>query len=322
MVAEVLCLVSEREVSEMNLTIAYITSRKEPKIEWFLESLCLQRTADSMQLIIVDSLHNERGHLAFKSADHIIAHSSVPEQSLRHVSPKPTIFQGAHRITKEDWWAKSNAMNTAICLCQTEFIAFVDDRCVLAPEWLQCVREAQQGNYAVCGSYEKRANMKVENGKITDYGELLGYDTRHQYGEPVPTRDWYGGSCALPLEWCLAVNGFSEDLCDSLGSEDSMFGVTLRNSGYPMKFDSRMRIIEDRTPSEIDGALKRADKNPHLGRKAKSWDIVRAFHGKTSSQNSFDIRDMRARKLNGEDWRPPSASHFDWYDGASIADME
>jgi len=101
-----------------------------------------------------------------------------------------------------------------------------------------------------------------------------------------------------------------------------MFGVTLRNSGLLMKYDARMKIIEDRTPGEsYEGALKRADKNPHLGQRAKSWDIVRAFIGKTSSQNSFDIRDMRARIQNGEDWRPPSAAHEDWYDGQKISEM-
>lgn len=294
----------------MNLTISYITSRKEPKFLWFYMSLQKQLEREQPQIIFVSTDPTIQNHID-KPTDHI-----------RAVNPKPTIWQGEHRITKENWWAKSNAMNTAICLCETEFIAFVDDRCVLVPEWLQCVKDAMNENYAVCGSYEKRANMTVENGAITDFGTLLGIDERPQFGHPVPTRDWYGGSCALPMEWCLQVNGFSEDLCDGLGSEDSMFGVTLRNSDLPMKYDSRMRIIEDRTPSEIEGALKRADKNSHLGTRAKSWDIVRAFHGKTSSQNSFDIRDMRARKLKGEDWRPPSASHYDWYDGAPISEME
>jgi len=292
-----------------SLTIAYISSRKEPHFLWFYLSLQKQIDRDWPKIIYVSTDPTIKNHID-KTSDHI-----------RAVNPKPTIWQGPYKITRDEWWAKSNAMNTAICLCETEFIAFVDDRCVLAPEWLQCVREAMEGQYAVCGSYEKRANMKVENGEITDFGTLLGIDERIQLGYPTPTRDWYGGSCALPLEWCLDVNGFSEDLCDGLGSEDSMFGVTLRNSGFPMKYDSRMRIIEDRTPSEIEGALKRADKNPHLGQRAKSWDIVRAFHGKTSSQNSFDIRDMRARKLKGEDWRPPSASHFDWYDNAPISEM-
>jgi hypothetical protein len=296
----------------MDLTLAYITSRKEPKVEWFLDSL--HRQGGDYNIIVVNSNVDQRYEVTTRVFDSKYV-------DFINTPPKPTIWQGAHRITKQDWWAKSNAHNTAICLCQTDFIAFVDDRCVLTPIWLQCVKEAMNGNYAVCGSYEKRSGMKVENGEIVDYGECLGVDTRTQHGYPVATRDWYGGSCALPLEWCLAVNGYSEDLCDGLGSEDSMFGVTLRNSGYPMKFDSRMRIIEDRTPSEIEGALKRADKNPHLGQRAKSWDIVRAFHGKTTSQNSFDIRDMRARILKGESWRPPSASHQDWYDQQPISEM-
>ncbi len=294
-----------------SLTIAYITSRKEPKIEWFFDSLRLQTDEDfsGIKMICVDTFSADRTKFNI---------------FCEYRRPKPTIWQGEHRITKEDWWAKSNAMNTAIILCETEWIAFVDDRCVLAPEWLQCVKDAMEGNYAVVGSYEKRSNMKVENGVITDMGECLGIDVRPQWGEPRVTRDWYGGSCALPLEWCLDVNGFSEDLCDSLGSEDSMFGITLRNSNFPMKFDSRMRIIEDRTQSEIDGALKRADKGVHLGTNAKSWAIVKAFHQKTDSQNSFDIRQHRNRvHINGEDlWSiGPYASHYDWYDGQPISEM-
>lgn len=307
----------------MNLTVAYITSRKEPKIEWFFRSLEIQ-----LQQIYEQEKPNWSGRTSvivvspYVEGDMIGIWGAQAFTNSLYTYPKPTIWQGPHRITKEDWWAKSNALNTAICLCQTEFIAFVDDRCVLDPMWLQCVREAMEGQYAVCGTYEKRANMKVENGVIIDPGEFLGKDDRPFYDLPVPTQDWYGGSCALPLEWCLQVNGFSEDLCDGLGSEDSMFGRTLRNSKLPMKYDPRMKIIEDRTPGQIDGALKRADKNSDKGFEAKSWQIVKAFWQKTSSQNSFDIRDMRARKLKGEDWRPPSASHFDWYDGSYIGDME
>ena len=302
----------------MSPTIAFITSRKEPLLHWFFDSLALQLD-EPVSVIVIDALKESRPENYY--VERWFESGLIGE--LKSSVPKPTIWQGKHRITKEDWWAKSNAMNTAICLCKTEWIAIVDDRCVLTPKWLQCVRDAMEGNYAVCGRYEKRANLKVYNGEIVDYGELLGVDQRPEFTEAVPTRDWYGGSCAVPIEWCLQLNGFSEDLCDGLGSEDSMFGVTLRNSGLPMKYDARMKIIEDRTPGEAyEGALKRADKNPELGQRAKSWDIVRAFIGKTSSQNSFDIRDMRARILNGEDWRPPSASHLDWYDQQPISEMQ
>jgi hypothetical protein len=149
-------------------------------------------------------------------------------------------------------------------------------------------------------------------------------DQRPEFDGPVPTRDFYGGSYALPLEWCLRVNGWSEDVCDSAGTEDSMMGVVLCNNGLPMKYDPRMKIIEDRTPGQLDGALKRADKNPELGQQAKSWAIVRIFREKTTSQNSYDIRNLRDRVLlNGEDLAsiPPSASHFDWYDEQPVSEM-
>lgn len=306
------------------LTIAYLTSRRESKIEWFFESLAKQLAyGDEIHYIVVDGLLNDERQRDFQAK----FYGSNPKGSTptyRHVLPKPTIWQGKYRITREDWWAKSNAHNTAIILCETDFIAFVDDRSFLSQGWLQCVKEAMTSTYAVCGSYEKRSGMLVENGYLNDWGDSLGADIREQFGYPVPTSDWYGGSCALPLDWCLAVNGYSEDLCDGLGSEDSMFGRTLLHSGFPMKFDSRMRIIEDRNPFEIDGALKRADKRVDLGRQAKSWGIVKAFWKKTTSQNSYDIREHRARVQNGEDLQSimPSASHFDWYDGQPISEME
>jgi hypothetical protein len=295
----------------MTLTVAYVTSRNEPKFEWFFESLWNQCGGVKPKIIVVD-LYKDKRALALSDGD-------------VHVFPKPNIWQGDHRITTEDWWAKSNALNTAIILCKTDFIAFVDDRCVLAPTWLKAVRKAMNNNYAVCGTYEKRSGMKVENGVITVEGELLGKGRPEGFGR---TRDWWGGSYALPLEWCLAVNGWSEDMCDGLGSEDSMFGVTLFNSGLPVFYDSDLKIIEDRSPYEIGGGLKRADKNKRTKddplfkeTDAKSWDIVRAFGGKTSSQNSYDIRNMRARIQNGEPWPPPSASTLDWYDGSRISEM-
>ena len=151
--------------------------------------------------------------------------------------PKPTIWQGEHRITKVDWWAKCNSMNTGICLCDTEWIAFVDDRSVLSHGWLQCVQDSMIHNYAVCGSYEKHSNMKVENGEVVDPGELLGQDIRRDFGYPVKTTDWYGGSCALPLEWCLRVNGYPEKYCDGLGFGHRFWNFTQEQSfGYAVRF--------------------------------------------------------------------------------------
>lgn len=302
------------------LTVAFITSRRDPKFEWFADSLALQAGRREIHVIIIDTFADEPGreYLVEDAFGRTWSRTGVTLPFV-HVNPKPTIWAGKHRLTNENWWSKSNSLNSAICLCRTEWLALVDDRSVLCHGWLDCIEEAMRGQYAVVGTYEKHARMKVENGEIVDPGETLGVDHRPQNVPPRPTHDWYGGHCALPLEWCLRVNGFSEDVCDSLGLEDAMFGVTLRNFGFPMVYDSRMKIIEDRTPGKIDGALKRADKG--VSPNDKSHKIVEIFRDKTDSQNSFDIRNLRDRVLSGEPFPPPSASHLDWYDGQPISEM-
>lgn len=300
-----------------SLSIVYTTARKEPKIEWAFDSLARQLyDNEQLEIIVVDTYADDEKRQHDIRMKFVKAFVAWSEANLEIAVPKPNIWQGESRITSCDWWAKSNAANTGICLSHSQWVCFLDDRSVLAPTWLQSIREAQDVGYAVCGSYEKRANMRVENGEIIDHGTLLGADTRTSGLYPFDS--WYGGSGALPLEWCLAVNGFAE-LTDSLGSEDSMFGLTLRNSGYRVKYDSRMRIIEDRTPGEIDGALKRADKG--VSPNDKSHAIVAMFKHATTSQNPFDIRNMRDRVLLGEPFPPPTGSHVDFFDGQPISEM-
>jgi hypothetical protein len=294
------------------LTVAYVTARKEPKIEWFSDSLYRQDSdfaVNGGRFIMVDTFADELGRKIG---------IQVPIGST-WVEPKPNVWQGKHRLTKEDWWAKSNALNTAICLCETDWIAFVDDRSVLMPGWLDRIHDAMQGRYAVCGSYEKHINMKVENGVIVDEGTIDSLDQRQQLDYPQPTKDWYGGHGALPLSWCLAVNGFSEDFCDGLGLEDCMFGLTLYNAGFPICYDSRMRIIEDRTQGEIDGALRRTDKG--VSPDDKSHAIVAKFQGATTSMNSFELGEVRDRVLHGQPFPPPSASPNDFFDGQPISEF-
>jgi hypothetical protein len=294
-----------------SLTICYVTARYNPKIQWFLDSLDRETGKDysNTKVIVVSS--------------HYIG--MVPRtEYLSVILPKPTIWQGEHRITKEDWWAKCNALNTGIALCDTEWISFVDDRSVLSHGWLQCIQDSMIHGYAVCGSYEKRANMEVRNGEVVDAGELLGQDIRTQRGFPHPTADWYGGSGALPLEWCLRVNGFPEKYCDGLGFEDIQFGILLRNNHLEMRYDSRMRLIQDRTPSEIGGALKRASKpspDPNNKYLAKDYRILEIMGASTTSGNSYDISELREKVLRGEPFPPPTESYYDWFDNEYIGDM-
>jgi hypothetical protein len=299
-----------------SLTVVYVTARKGPKINWFFDSLDRETGRDysNTKIIVVDT---------FFPSQHPL--TETIKTYVRWTLPKPTIWQGEHRITREDWWAKCNAMNTGMCLCDTEWISFVDDRSVLSHGWLQCVQDSMIHNYAVCGSYEKYANMKVENGEIIDEGEPLGGDIRRKFGTAVRTTDWYGGSCALPLEWCLRVNGYPEDICDGLGFEDIAFGILLRNNHLDIRYDNRMRIIEDRTPGEsYEGALKRASKPSPTNNKydAKDYKILERMAGSTQSGNSYDITKLRQHTLSGEPFPLPTASHLDWFDQQPICEMQ
>jgi len=127
----------------------------------------------------------------------------------------------------------------------------------------------------------------------------------------------------MPLEFCLRVNGMPEDICDGLGFEDVAFGILLRNNHLPMYYDSRMKIIEDRTPTEISGALKRASKPSPTDdiHQAKDYRILSIMNNSTTSGNSYDIRELRERTLKGYPFPLPSADHKDWFDGQPVSEM-
>lgn len=306
---------------QMNLSLGYITSRRDCRVEWFFDSLARQiESDDQIDIVVVDYYANEpqrQTETRIKFAKAFIAWSDA---TLNLVEPKPNIWQGKYQLPKGDpWWAKSNAINTFLCLAVHSFVAIIDDRSYLADGWLDAIKRAMDGNYAVCGRYEKRSNVKVENGIITDMGTELGLDHRLDLPFTQPTDNWMGGHGALPLEWCLAVGGFPES-ADSLGSEDSLFGMTLYNAGFPMKYDAKMLIIEDRTPGEIDGALRRSDfgESPNDA----SHALVNMFAGQRISLNPFNIRDMRDSVLAGNPFPPPSADTNHFFTGQPISEME
>lgn len=299
-----------------SLTVIYVTSRPEPEIHWFMDSLAPQINSwEHVDIVIIDGCFQS----PYKPNDRKLQNF----KSVRIVNPKPSIWQGPSRITKEDWWAVSNARNTGICLARTEWIAFLDDRCVLLPPWLQSIRDAMDGNYAVCGTYEKRHNMTVENGVIKNGGIITGRDNRDtgrdQFPRIVDGGFWYGCTNALPLEWALNVGGYSEDVCDGLSFEDIPFGMTLRNNAYPIKFDPRMRMIEDRTPDKLGPAMKRSDYG--VSPNDKSHEVLKKFRQSKTSLNSFDIRAVRDSVLKGEPFPPPSASHNEWFTGRPISEL-
>jgi len=284
-----------------NLTIIFVTARKEPCIEWFKDSIA--RQCDTMpEFIVIDAngIHGQK--------------------------PKPTLWQGEHRVMGQDWWANSNSRNTGLAQVQTEWVAFVDDRSVPAPSWMDAVRDAMEGRYIVAGSYEKRHNMKVENGKIIDPGTRNSMDNRWEHMEkeqlPNPYQcagNWvYGCGIAMPTEWALQVGGFEEAM-DGSGFEDCIFGMMCANNGYPICYDMRMHLIEDRTPELIGTTYRREDKG--ISPNDKSHRSLDLFGTAKNTSNRHLLLQSRQFVQRGEPFPKLFNPREDWFDGQPIVEI-
>lgn len=307
----------------MKLTIGYITSRPSPRLEWFFDSLKRQtKPDDEIEIIIVDKFAGDDARTE--------NHKRLAGRPIIITAPKPTIWQGKYRITSEDWWAASNSRNTVFCLASHPWVACLDDRCVLLPNWLNCVRDAQKHGYAVCGTYEKGFDLVVENGHIVSFveprdetGKLSAKDSRLNEKGLVMTApnlcppNWFFGcSFALPLEWVWAVNG-QDETCDGLSMEDVIFGLMLKNNGYPICFDPRMRIVEDRTPNQIGSPMRREDKGKSPD--DKSHAMLAMLRDSKRAMHHWDLKKISEQVKAGQPFpEPEKKKYFDWYDGELI----
>jgi len=308
----------------MNLTIAYITSRKESKIEWMWDSLLLQG-ADELPFIVVDSHYNDRDTSAG-------IWKQISEHAI-HVAPKPNVWSGEHRLTKESWFSAASQRNTALCLAPDGYIVFVDDLSVLMPGWLQAVREAMAGGYVVCGAYKKVRQLRVENGIVQSYDEFFGgLDQRWGYAksDPCPAElGWlFGCSCGMPVEALLTINGWPE-ICDGLGFEDCCTGIALTNAGYKMMYDRRMLTLESEEHHHVEPALQREDWHfengiPVIGgngKNDKSHAVLNIALGSKRFPQCFDIREMRQKVLAGEPFPVLNQPQHDWFTRVMLSEL-
>lgn len=300
------------------ISIVYITNRFEPEFDWFYDSLLRQwKPGDEPPQIILVAPEHTR---------------AAPRPGVLRVEPKPTIWSGRFRITKSDWWSTSNARNTGICLAIKDWIAFVDDRSVLLPGWVDSVKEAMQEKRVVCGTYMKVHDLVVNSGLVKSFTPTKGADSRLEY----VTRYWIphfkrGGpfdcpgewtftcSVALPMEWVLEVGGFDET-CDGSGGEDSIFGLMLQNHQFHISFDPRMRMIEDRTPGKCDPLAIRRDKG--ISPNDKSHAMLARLRVLKHALLPPNLKQIRNDVLSGKPFPAPASICADWYDGQLIKDME
>ena len=298
------------------LTIAYITSREEPKIEWFFDSLhreCLGNY-EGIKVVVVDSLAPREFPLV--SAEFV------------HVKPKPCVWQGEFRKTRKDYWAKCNAANTALCYAPDGWISFMDDISVLSPGWLVRVKKAMQRPTTLClGSFKKVKDLNVDDGKILSFTEFPpGVDSRWDSGSDtspvVASGSWMYGHVTGPVEAFLSVNGYPEALCDSLSFEDCICGIRLQNSGYMFRYDRQMLVYEsEELHHESKRHAVRFDKGVSPNDKSHAA-LKRVMSGDFSIWNGYDLRRLRESIRRGGEFPVPTEPTTDWFDGQPIHEID
>lgn len=296
----------------MQLTIAFITGRADPHLDWLLESLAPQVAKDDeICVLVIDSLSRTAEELG------VLPHYGQWEPSVHVSRPKPTPWQGSHRITASDWWAKSSAMNTALVLCETDYVAFVDDCCRVGPKWLETVRGAELSRQSViAGTYDK-----IEYGGVSsDHRRTLSPQGKLDCGG-----GWlYGCTFALPLEWGLEANG-AEEGCDGMGTEDYIFGYMIENNGHRIDFAPDMAVVQERVEISAPGVpsirLLRTDKGSSPN--DKSHAALARFRVRKRTEFTPDLRALRQAHRSGKlVWPVPDPNMRDWYDQELVRAMK
>lgn len=234
----------------MSLTIAYFTCRKDPKIEWFFRSLNRELKSDwkDVKIMIIDYwLQYEPNRY-----DDIKKHWCHFTNNVLHISPKPCPIQGKYKVSKNEYFAASNARNTAFIYCDTNYIVCIDDLTVLKEGWIKDILWAKQNNYVIYGSYAKVKNLNCDdNGSYTFDQEGIQLDSRYnseilkQDGPTKVAGSWlFGCSFGLPLSLAMAVDGFDES-CDGQGAEDYDFGIRIGRLTNNIFYSKAMFTYED-----------------------------------------------------------------------------
>lgn len=299
------------------ITLCYLTSRRDSKVQWWWDSLLLQiKPEDEIHVIIVD----------FYAKENPIIWENPKVKSLRHVQPKPNVWQGEHRLTKENWFAAANARNTGLCLCATDWIAYCDDLSVLWPTWLEEVRKSQAGNYIALGAYKKVKNLNVDQGRIVSFDEFAsGLDSRLRHTGDVVScgGDWmYGCSLAGPTEAFLSVNGWPE-ANDGLSFEDVCMGICLGNTNrFSFRYVKAMLTLESEEHHYIEKPMIRSDFG--VSPKDKSHAALNIAKSSKWFPNYFDgsgIRGLRERVLKGEPFPICQIPDRCWFTGRLLAEL-
>lgn len=243
------------------LTFIYTTCRKNPKLEWFVDSLYKQVLeckfdTEKIQLVIVD-FELQYDNTRQDNVTQLINNRF----DFVHAPSKPSPWQGKYRLTSRDCFSASLARNTGICYAKHSYIVFIDDLSVIGPNSFKHIVEYAVQNKVVAFSYKKVWDMDVKDGEIINKRETVGgTDSRWSQGEEfrqIGGSQLFGYS-ASPLSVLLSVNGYDE-ICNSIGGEDYHYGMRIEKLSIPIYYSRHVVFYESEDHADQGNVFLRRD---------------------------------------------------------------
>jgi hypothetical protein len=328
------------------LTIAYFTCRRDPKVEWFFRSLNRELKGDwtNVKILVIDYLfqYEPEARLEYYRASYKdIKSGNLMDEQVTVISPKPSHCQGKFKVSRNDYFAASNARNTAFIHCTTDYIVCIDDLTVVKEGWLDVVLWGLQNSFVILGSYAKVKQLECDMTGTYKYNQeslTAGLDSR--FKNPViqsnaPTKvagSWlFGCSFGMPLKLALEVDGFDE-ACDGQGAEDYDFGIRIGRITTEIYYSRQMFTYEDDDLHFAPGNVKfiRTSKVLTADTLMKDKIGVSSDHAmlqnvmKTNSPKPFlpsNLREAKASLERGEVAAPDFTNARDWRDGMLWSEM-
>jgi glycosyltransferase involved in cell wall biosynthesis len=317
-----------------NLAVIFVTHRREPRFDWFADSLAAQLGEDEPEVIFVDGLHSPE-----RAAE--LEQTVRDRFAFRHVRAKPTPWNGTHRLTRRDLFAAASARNTGIVHTTAPYLVFVDDCAVLMPGWWQQVKTTARHGIVVAGAYRKEHAMAVRDGMLVDSdASRSDLDVRWDRGADglveIGGGELFGCSFGAPRELLVEVNGLDE-LCDPIGGEDYHLGIRLEWAGARIFYSRAMLTVESKDSDR--GGLRRVGRTAepdaymaHLRRFGVehrsidgNWDnshmVLDIAYGTRSPRsvgNYYDLSTLTEAGLEA------TIEHFPreyWFDGTPLGDL-
>lgn len=313
-----------------DITIAYFTCRKDPKIEWFFRSLNreLKGKWQNINILVVDYWFDDDRYNDFKK------HWSIYQDcTVMHISPKPCPIQGKYKVTKNEYFAASNSRNTAFLNCTTGYIVCIDDLTVLKEGWLDVVKWAKLNNYVVYGSYAKVKDLICNEDGSYSYTDFPpGLDSR--FNNPQISNDFatkvggswlFGCSFGMPLKLAILADGFDET-CDGQGAEDYDFGIRIGRLTNDIYYSKKMFTYEDEDLHFSPGNIKFIRESKVLTDNTKMKQFIGMMSDHAMLQNVLHSNHLPFTPNNLAKGRQENKNiNFqdmtDWRDGTKLTDM-